>query len=448
VGNIVMIGQLILALAILITLHELGHFLAARMFGIKVEKFYLFFDAWGVKLFKYKKGDTEYGIGWLPLGGYVKIAGMIDESLDKEQLKSEPQPWEFRSKPAWQRLIVMLGGVFVNLVLGLFLFSMGLFSYGDEYLPMEAINNNGGINVTEMGEQLGFEKGDKILFVNGEELKKLESFFASKILLSDNVEVEVERNGERKVLVMPSDFTDIMSSNQKSMPFGARLPIVVDSVMAETPAQKAGIKKGDKIVAFEMDELTLVPVTYQDEIAPALKGYENKPIMVLVNRDNDVVKLPITVDTTLTMGFAIQNFYADKTDIVKYGFFESFTIGTKRSFGLIAANAKGLGQIMSGKIKAQNALQGPVAIAGFFGKEWVWQRFWQLTAILSLILAFMNLLPIPALDGGHVVFLLIEMAIGRPVNEKIMHGAQLVGMIILLALMVFVIGNDIFKLFK
>ena len=447
-GNIVMIGQLILALAILITLHELGHFLAARMFGIKVEKFYLFFDAWGVKLFKYKKGDTEYGIGWLPLGGYVKIAGMIDESLDKEQLNSEPQPWEFRSKPAWQRLIVMLGGVFVNLVLGLFLFSMGLFTYGDEYLPMDEINKNGGVNVSELGETLGFEKGDKILFVNGEEIKKLESFFASNILLSDKVEVEVERKDERLTLLMPEDFTDIMSSNQKSLPFMPRYPAIVDSIMVGTPADKAGMIKGDKIVGFQTDDSTTLNVAFQDELAQALKGHDNRPIFVLVNRSNEIVKLPITVDSTLTLGFMVHNYYEGKTDKTYYGFFESFSIGTKRSFGLIEANARGLGQIMTGKIKAQNALQGPVAIAGFFGKEWVWQRFWQLTAILSLILAFMNLLPIPALDGGHVVFLLIEMIMGRPVNEKIMHGAQLVGMIILLALMVFVIGNDIFKLFK
>lgn len=443
-----MIGQLIAALAILVTLHELGHFLAARAFGIKVEKFYLFFDAWGIKLFKFKKGETEYGIGWLPLGGYVKIAGMIDESLDTKQLKSEPQNWEFRAKPAWQRLIVMVAGVFVNLVLGIFLFSMGIFSYGDEYLPMKAINDNGGIAVTELGKQFGFETGDKILAANGKPVEKIETLFASDIILEDKIEVEIERNGHVQTLVMPKNYVNLVSSNKNEPPFSMRFPLFVDSVMTESPAHKAGLQKGDKIKGFILEHDNVVSVNYQDELSDALKGFANKPIMVMIQRNNSDLSLPIQVDTTLKLGFFVQNVYADKVAKVYYGLGKSFELGTTRSFGLIIANAKGLGQVITGKIKAQNALQGPVAIATYFGKVWDWQRFWNLTAILSLILAFMNLLPIPALDGGHVFFLIIEMIIGRPINEKIMHAAQVAGMILLLALMVFVIGNDIFRLFK
>ncbi|MCO6495922.1 MAG: RIP metalloprotease RseP [Bacteroidetes bacterium] len=447
-GNITMIGQLIAALAILVTLHELGHFLAARAFGIKVEKFYLFFDAWGIKLFKFKKGETEYGIGWLPLGGYVKIAGMIDESLDTKQLKSEPQNWEFRAKPAWQRLIVMVAGVFVNLVLGIFLFSMGIFSYGDEYLPMKAINDNGGIAVTELGKQFGFETGDKILAANGKPVEKIETLFASDIILEDKIEVEIERNGHVQTLVMPKNYVNLVSSNKNEPPFSMRFPLFVDSVMTESPAHKAGLQKGDKIKGFILEHDNVVSVNYQDELSDALKGFANKPIMVMIQRNNSDLSLPIQVDTTLKLGFFVQNVYADKVAKVYYRLGKSFELGTTRSFGLIIANAKGLGQVITGKIKAQNALQGPVAIATYFGKVWDWQRFWNLTAILSLILAFMNLLPIPALDGGHVFFLIIEMIIGRPINEKIMHAAQVAGMILLLALMVFVIGNDIFRLFK
>lgn len=447
-GNITMIGQLIAALAILVTLHELGHFLAARAFGIKVEKFYLFFDAWGIKLFKFKIGDTEYGIGWLPLGGYVKIAGMIDESLDTAQLKSEPQDWEFRAKPAWQRLIVMVAGVVVNLILGIFLFSMGIFSYGDGYLSMKAINDNGGIAVTEIGKQFGFQTGDKITEVNGNPILKLEDLFASDIILADKIEVKVQREGQAQTLVMPKDYTNIISSNKKEPPFYARNPLLVDSVLAESPAANASLHKGDKITGFILDKDHVVSVQFQDELASALKDYADKPIVVMVERDKSILSLPIQLDTTLKLGILVKDVYSDKIEKVYYGFFKSFELGTTRSFGLIIANAKGLGQIFTGKIKAQNALQGPVAIATYFGKVWDWQRFWNLTAILSLILAFMNLLPIPALDGGHVFFLLIEMIIGRPVNEKIMHTAQVIGMIILLALMVFVIGNDIFRLFK
>lgn len=446
-GTLVMIGQVVLALAILITLHEWGHFAAARKFGIKVEKFYLFFDAWGFKLFKFKRGDTEYGMGWLPLGGYVKIAGMVDESLDKEQLKKEPEPWEFRSKPAWQRLIVMVGGVFVNLVLGLFIYSMVLFYYGDEYIPMNAINNNGGVYVSETGKDLGFETGDKILLVNGEPLKKIESFFSSAILLQDDIVVEIERNNQPLSLEMPSDMADILSSNQKVPPFAPRIASLVDSVVEGSLAEQIGLQKGDQLLALVANE-EVFPIQFFDELSVALEKHKNTEVLIEVLRDQKNHFFSLTIDSTAKLGFLLANTFEGMTEKQHFSLPQSFIVGTSRSFGLLYANMVGLGSIITGKIKAKNALQGPVAIAGLFGKQWDWQRFWNLTAILSLILAFMNLLPIPALDGGHVVFLLIEMATGKPVNDKVLHVAQVVGMILLLSLMVFVIGNDIFRAFR
>jgi regulator of sigma E protease len=439
-----MIGQLMLALAILITLHELGHFLAARMFGIKVEKFYLFFDAWGVKLFKFKKGDTEYGIGWLPLGGYVKIAGMIDESLDKEQMNKEPEDWEFRSKPAWQRLIVMLGGVLVNLVLGVFIYSMSLFYYGDKYMPVSAINDNGGIYAMTLGQEVGFENGDKIISLNGREIKKLNELMGAEALLGDKTVVKIIRDGQEMEIVYPENFSDLITSRQNEGFVEPRLKFIVQEVVAESPADKAGLQIGDKIVAVN-DR----PIEFFDELQEALKENKGQDVSLQVVREDKTEILSATIDTNATIGFrpgitGLEELQA--TDFYSFG--KSLSEGTKRSFGTISANAVGLWHIVTGRIKAQNALQGPIAIAGHFGKVWNWQKFWFLTGLLSLILAFMNLLPIPALDGGHVVFLLIEMIIGKPVNDKILHGAQVAGMIILIALMVFVFGNDIFRLFK
>ncbi len=442
-----MIGQVMLALAILITLHELGHFAAARFFGIKVEKFYLFFDAWGVKLFKFKRGDTEYGIGWLPLGGYVKIAGMIDESLDKEQLEKDPEPWEFRSKPAWQRLIVMVGGVFVNLILGIFIYAMSLYYYGDTYIPIEEINKNGGIYATDFGQELGFQTGDQLLRINGDQMVKLEDFFKTDIMLHEGVTVDLERNGRDTTILMPSDLADRFSARKRQPPFTVRYLSLVDSVLKASVAQKSGLQKNDLLTRIYHNNVAY-PVRFQDDLMRILDTFKNQSVEVEVVRNEERILLPATLDSTGRLGFGLADIYTDHLVKVHFGFFESFAEGNRRSLNTIQDNIKGLGQIFSGKIKATNAVQGPIAIAGLFGKKWDWQRFWYLTAVLSLILAFMNMLPIPALDGGHVVFLLIEMIIGKPINDKIMHAAQLVGMILLISLMVFVFGNDLFNIFK
>lgn len=442
-GTLIMAGQLILALGILVTLHEFGHFWAARMFGIKVEKFYLFFDAWGFKLFKFKKGDTEYGVGWLPLGGYVKIAGMVDESLDKEQLKTEPQPWEFRSKPAWQRLIVMLGGIIMNLILGVFIASISLMYYGDKYVSIDEMNQNGGIVAYEYAQTLSFKNGDKIISVNGVKPTRFDALFGAEVLLKDKAVITVERNGALHEIQIPSDFADVISKKGRGVFIDYRRVPLVANVADSTPAKKAGLMSGDIIIGIDS-----VVVTYYDEIKPLLQERKEKDITVKVDRKGVLKVLNAKLDTSGRLGFELDYIAAGKKLIkTDYpGLFASVSMGTSRSIENLVNNAVGLWRVATGKIEPKNALQGPIAIASIFGAEWNWERFWGLTGLLSLILAFMNLLPIPALDGGHVVFLLIEMITGKPVSEKVLYVAQTIGMVILLMLMVFVFANDIIRL--
>ncbi|MBC7425823.1 MAG: RIP metalloprotease RseP [Bacteroidia bacterium] len=439
-GVLIMIGQLILCLAILVSLHEMGHFLAARAFGIKVEKFYLFFDAWGFKLFSFKKGDTEYGIGWLPLGGYVKISGMIDESLDKEQMGKPPEPWEFRSKPAWQRLIVMLGGVTVNLILGIFIYSMMLFHYGESYLPMKAVNDKGGINALEMGRSAGFKTGDKIIAVNDVPIINYSEILSAAIM-KDNSTVQINRNGKDSVIKLPTDFADQFLERQSFIE--PRIYVEVDSIVPGMPAEKAGLKKQDRIVSIDS-----IPVMYHDEIGPLLKERKSKTFPITVVRNNAPLTMMVTLDTSGKLGFNNNILATYEKDEVKltYGLGAAFSRGTVKSFTTLSDQAKGFGKIFKGKIKAKNAVSGPIGLTKRFGPTWDWQNFWFWTCILSLVLAFMNLLPIPALDGGHVVFLLIEMVTGKPVSEKVMTVAQVVGMVLVGLLMVFAFGNDIRKL--
>jgi regulator of sigma E protease len=441
-GTAIMIGQLILALAILVTLHELGHFLAARAFGIKVEKFYLFFDAWGVKLFSFKKGETEYGIGWLPLGGYVKIAGMVDESLDKEQLNSEPQSWEFRSKPAWQRLIVMIGGVTVNFFLGILIFAGALFYYGEKYLPNEAVINGHGIMVDELGSYAGLQNGDKILVVNGKKLEKFNDIYSANIVLADKIDMTIRRNGKDTSITLPSDFIKRFTDNKGKGFVSLRFSPVVGQVEPKSGADKAGIQKLDKITKVEGIE-----IAYFDELAAVLAEKKGKEINITVDRAGAPVDLKVQLDTAGKMGFrpTDEMDYVGQYKTIEYGFFESFPKGFNKGVNAIVTQVSAFGQMFSGKIDPTKSLMGPIQLAKVFGDQWIWEKFWALTGLLSLVLAFMNLLPIPALDGGHVVFLLIEMIIRRPLSEKFMYAMQLVGMVILIGLMVFIFGNDLFQ---
>lgn len=436
---LIMAGQIIFALAILVTLHELGHFAAARMFGIKVEKFYLFFDAWGVKLFSFKRGDTEYGIGWLPLGGYVKIAGMIDESMDTEQMKTEPQSWEFRSKPAWQRLIVMIGGVTVNFVLGFIIFICSIWYYGDEKLPANKLTY--GIHPNEVGKEIGLQDGDIIVGVNGTKLKYFEDSRKPSIFLNEGNAYNVLRDGEEKTLPLPKDIVNKISDKRNSM-FEMRVPAQIDSVDVNTPAEKAKLKKGDYIIAVN-DTATL----YQHEVKQHLGFYGNETVKLTYVRGNDTNNIKVKLTEDGRLGYYPANPYKSDYDTLKYSFSQSIPEGSRRAMEALTDNITGLKKLVSGKIDPRKSVQGPIGIATMFGATWQWERFWALTGLLSLILAFMNLLPIPALDGGHVVFLIIEMIIRRPLSDKFMQVMQVIGMVLLLSLMVFAFGNDIYKLF-
>lgn len=440
-----MAGQLILALAILVSLHEWGHYIAARTFGIRVEKFYIFFDAWGIKLFNKKINDTEWGIGWLPLGGYVKISGMIDESLDKEQLSSEPEDFEFRSKPAWQRLIVMIGGVTVNFILGILIFALSLWFYGDQWLPNKAVNEANGIAATELGKKTGFESGDRLLTVNGEEFEKFRDFSNPKLLLNDNLTFSVDRNGETKSITVSEEaLTEVLESKGDRF-FTARAKSKVAEV-ASDDAKKAGLEKGDMILAVNGKD-----ASYTDLLYDVLVAEKGKKVALSVLRGSDTVSLQSQLDTSGKIGVMLDDKFefADKIQTTEFGFFESFPEGTSRGLETLVLNIKAFGQMFKGKLNPVKTVSGPFQIAAIYGSTWDWQKFWQITGMLSFILAFMNLLPIPALDGGHVLFLLIEMLRGKPLPEKVMYYFQVAGMIILFALMAFILFVDGFNtLFK
>ena len=440
-NTIITLVQFFAALGLLVTLHELGHFLAARAFGIKVEKFYLFFDAFGVKLFKFKKGDTEYGIGWLPLGGYVKIAGMVDESLDKEQLKSEPEPWEFRSKPAWQRLIVMIGGVVVNVILGIVIISGLTFSQGETYVPTSVINERGGIYVSPEAQKWGLKTGDQIIALNGEKVDNLMgSFMSPELLTNDKKEVTVIRNNETVNVSLPANIENSFSMSSELPLIAPRYQFDVKRVVGGSPADKAGVVDGDAFIAI--DSIAFGSFFEFKEILTQKAGQTAE--FTLKAEDGGARKTYITISEAGTLGFQpnIKGFEGAEKQI-SYSAGKSLVIGTQKSYELIAANAKGLGKVVSGKVNAKNSLAGPIGIAQMYGPTWDWINFWTLTATISLALALMNILPIPALDGGHVMFLLYEMITRRPVNERVLYIGQVIGMVVLLSLFVFIFWVDI-----
>ena len=440
-NTIITLVQSFAALGLLVTLNELGHFLAARAFGIKVEKFYLFFDAFGVKLFKFKKGDTEYGIGWLPLGGYVKIAGMVDESLDKEQLKSEPEPWEFRSKPAWQRLIVMIGGVVVNVILGIVIISGLTFSQGETYVPTSVINERGGIYVSPEAQKWGLKTGDQIIALNGEKVDNLMgSFMSPEFLTNDKKEVTVIRNNETVNVSLPANIENSFSMSSELPLIAPRYQFDVKRVVGGSPADKAGVVDGDAFIAI--DSIAFGSFFEFKEILTQKAGQTAE--FTLKAEDGGARKTYITISEAGTLGFQpnIKGFEGAEKQI-SYSAGKSLVIGTQKSYELIAANAKGLGKVVSGKVNAKNSLAGPIGIAQMYGPTWDWINFWTLTATISLALALMNILPIPALDGGHVMFLLYEMITRRPVNERVLYIGQVIGMVVLLSLFVFIFWVDI-----
>ena len=450
-----MAGQLILGLSILVTLHEFGHFITAKWFKMRVDKFYLFFDflfpiptVLNFALFKKKVGDTEYGLGWFPLGGYVSIAGMIDETQDAAALAKEPEPWEFRAKPAYQRLIVMLGGVIVNVITGVVIFIALTFSNGNNFISKDELNKNG-IVALELGKQIGLQSGDKVVRVNGADYKSLADLRTSDVLLGENSSYTVLRNGQEIVVKIPSNFIEKLSDKKAAFiePMAAfkvaevAAPEEPGSQNGELlPAFSAGLKAGDYITAVNGQS-----IHFYHEIKEVLGKEAGKPIKLAINRQGKSDTLSMVVSKSGQIGFLPELLI--KTTHEDYTFAQSISIGTGRAFSVISDNIRGFKKIATGDVSASKALSGPIGIAQMFGGVWDWNRFWMLTGLLSMALAFMNILPIPALDGGHAIFLIYEMITGKPASEKVLERAQQVGMIILLALMAYTFGNDLVKAF-
>lgn len=430
-----MVGQLLLGLSILVGLHELGHLLTAKLFGMRVEKFSIGFPP---KIAGFQWGDTEYSIGAIPLGGFVKISGMVDESMDTAQLTSEPQPWEFRAKPAWQRLIVMLGGVIVNVITGIIIFVTLVYSNGETYFSRDQVIENG-IVAYEYGEAIGFKTGDKVLDINGQPYQSISELSSGSALLSEKGYYTVERAGQQVKVEIPRGFINTFNSEESFSKFVAiRFPFEVGAVDPGSGAEAAGIATGDQILAVNG-----LPITYFDEMQTALQQVKNQTISLVRKKGTQVDTLSVAVTEEARIGIAVNPLIEPvKRD---YGFVESFSKGTSRAFGAVIVNAKALGKMFTGEVSTKN-VSGPIGMAKIYGDSWDWVKFWSITGLISMILAFMNLLPIPALDGGHVVFLLYEMVSGRAPSDKFLEVAQKVGMVILLGLMVFAIGNDILKL--
>jgi len=425
--------QLLLSLSLLIVLHEFGHFIPAKLFKTRVEKFYLFFDV-KFALFKKKIGGTEYGLGWLPLGGYVKIAGMIDESMDKEQMALPPKPWEFRSKPAWQRLIIMLGGVTVNLVLGFLIYMMVLFVWGSSFVGPEDMPQ--GFAVADEFKEFGFEDGDRILSVNGEEFQN--SVDVNRFLFMRDVNniTVIHQSGEEETIAIPEDIGSKMFQEGVMQPFVPIQNAVLDTVVAELAASKAGLKKGDSLISINKQE-----IGYWHELAPITAENKEKEIEIVFKRDGDIMSLMVTPDEDGLLGVSTRRDFNVQTR--EYGLSESIEEGFSYGYWTLHDYVAQFKYVFTAKGATQ--VGGFGAIGGLFPDAWDWQGFWLATALISIILAFMNILPIPALDGGHVVFLLYEIITGKAPNEKFMEYAQMLGFFILIALVLFANGNDLYR---
>ena len=443
-------SQFILSLSLLIVLHELGHFIPAKLFKTRVEKFYLFFD-YKFSLVKKKVGETVYGIGWIPLGGYVKISGMIDESMDTEQMALPPQPWEFRSKPAWQRLIIMLGGVIVNFVLGIFIYIMLMYSYGENFLPNNNVNQNGGVWVQDsLAIDLGLQTGDKILTIDGSEIRKFNSLPVEFI---NGNKYTIERNGAVIKKDIPVDFiSKLIERGKNEGPFlVARYPFAIGKISEDSPNIDGELKIKDIIVGING-----TPITYYDEAKSIIKQYKNQDITLKVKRGNETVDVNVKTTDKGTIGvvFAglsmvdLEKLGYYELENNKYTFAEAIPAGLDKSWSTLTGYVKQLKKIFNPSTGAYKGLGGFISIGSIFPSEWSAETFWNITAFLSIMLGFMNLLPIPALDGGHVVFTLWEMITGKKPGDKFLEYAQIVGFILLIALLLFANGNDIFRLFK
>ena len=441
-------SQFILSLSLLIVLHELGHFIPAKLFKTRVEKFYLFFD-YKFSIFKKKIGETVYGIGWIPLGGYVKISGMIDESMDTDQLQEEPKPWEFRSKPAWQRLIIMLGGVFVNFILGIFIYIMLMYSYGEKYLPNENVTD--GVWVQDsLAVSLGLQNGDKILRVDGEEIKK---FSDITIEFINGSTYTIERNGLAIEKELPIDFIDKLISRGKNagMIVSPRSPFMFAEFQENSPNANSELVDKDIVIAINGQ-----PLKYQDEVQDILQQNKGEEISLTVKRGTENKTFNVAVSNKGTLGVIIYGM--DFSDLEKLGYYNladvnysfaaAIPAGINKSYETLTNYVKQLKKIFNPSTGAYKGLGGFISIGSIFPSTWSAESFWNITAFLSIMLGFMNLLPIPALDGGHVVFTLWEMITGKKPSDKFLEYAQVTGFILLIALLLFANGNDIFRLFQ
>lgn len=448
-GTAMKVIQLFVALSLLIVLHEFGHYFFARLFKTRVEKFYLFFDflfpfsgLLNFALFKKVKGDTEYGIGWFPLGGYVKIAGMVDESMDKEQMALPPQPWEYRSKKAWQRLFIMLGGIIVNVVLAIVLYIAVFGIYGEEYLPMA--NARYGITADSTARSMGLQNGDKIISINDKPVVRFEQI-KGMVVKSEGKSIKVERNGQMLDLPIKKGIVGTLATKKKKFVL-PRFPLIVDSVIKGKTAEAMGMKKGDSIIAING-----APVLYFDEYEDAVKDLAGKPITISVVRNGQPAQLSTTMPQEKLLGFQrrtdLDYFFEMKK--INYNPIEAIGRGFVYTFEKFSEYIESFGLLFTSKeIKVNESMGGIISFGQIFPAEFDMEQFLMLTAFVSVILAFMNLLPIPGLDGGYVIFLLWEMITGKQVSEKVMERATTVGLVLLLTLMVYANGLDIFRLFK
>ncbi|HDZ13769.1 hypothetical protein LCGC14_0861340 [marine sediment metagenome] len=438
--------QFFLSLSLLIVLHELGHFIPAKLFKTRVEKFYLFFDV-KFSLFKKKIGETVYGIGWLPLGGYVKIAGMIDESMDTDAMKEPPKEWEFRSKPAWQRLIIMIGGVSVNFILAFIIYVGLAYTYGEQYIPADSLRD--GVSITEkrLGDEIGIQTGDKVIAVDGNKIKE---FGSTMMEIVNGNSITIERDGQTIEKKIPIDFiSSLMDDTDKARFITYRQLFVVSDVPQDSPNRDTGFEPLDEVIAINGQK-----VMYVDEITPILQNNKGKTVAIDLKRaDGSSKKLNAKVSEEGMLGLALGGLsledYAErgllKIETKKYTFAESIPAGINKGVSTVTGYLKQLKKIFNPDTGAYKGVGGFAAIGGLFPEFWNWQVFWGTTAFLSIMLAVLNLLPIPALDGGHVMFLLYEIVTGRTPSDKFLEYAQMIGFFLLLALVLFANGNDLYR---
>lgn len=439
---IIKILQLILSLSILVVVHEFGHFIAAKIFKTRVEKFYLFFNPW-FSIFKFKFKGTEYGMGWLPLGGYVKISGMIDESMDKEAMKQPPQPWEFRSKPAWQRLIIMLGGVIMNVVLAIVIYISMLTYYGEEYLPTNEVNKYG-ISADSLAQEMGFRNGDKIISLDNIYIDDFQKI-PMNLILNEAKTAQVIRDGKTIDIKFPEGSLSKLIKHKSPVFLTVRIPFIADRFSENSVAENAGMMKGDTVIGLNGNI-----VKYFGEFREEIQLHKNEEVIIDIKRNEDTLHLPMTLGEDGFIGVYPKGDLSEFFDLKeqRYTLVEAIPAGFKKTWNGIGNYLKQLKLLFSPEVKAYESIGGFGTIASIFPPEWHWESFWRLTAFLSIMLAILNILPIPALDGGHVTFLMYEIIARRKPSDKFLEYAQIVGMVILFTLLIWANGNDIIRAFK